>query len=172
MNDDHAARGAPELDEALADLRKAVEVGHPWHPGDFEAFTPKRAKTVATILNAALDGSLAPAALAASPEVAALIETTLAALQDPLVVHLNMVAGKIAKPLPSQLVHIYGEDVIRSAFAALIREAEARGMERACLAVSERSEWPEDEHGRTEQPELFARVINAILAEAAALKGA
>lgn len=39
----------------------------------------------------------------------------LAALEDPLVVHLNMVAGKIAKPLPSQLAHIYGEDVIRAA---------------------------------------------------------
>ena len=53
---------------------------------------------------------------------------------------------------------------------ALIREAEARGMERACLAVSEKADWPEDEHGRTEQPELFARVINAIRAEAAALR--
>ena len=41
----------------------------------------------------------------------------LAALEDPLVVHLNMVAGKIAKPLPSQLAHIYGEDVIRAALA-------------------------------------------------------
>jgi hypothetical protein len=42
----------------------------------------------------------------------------LAALEDPLVVHLNMVAGKIAKPLPSQLAHIYGEDVIRAALAS------------------------------------------------------
>lgn len=49
----------------------------------------------------------------------------------------------------------------------LIREAEARLVDRACLAVSERAGWPEDEHGRTEQPALFARVINAIRAEAA-----
>lgn len=40
-------------------------------------------------------------------------------------------------------------------------------MDRACQAVSERAEWPEDEHGRTEQPALFARVINAIRAELA-----
>jgi hypothetical protein len=76
-SEDLAARGAPELDEALADLRKAVEGGHPWHPGDFEAFTPKRAKTVATILNAVLDGSLLPAALAASP-----VDDILAQLAD------------------------------------------------------------------------------------------
>jgi len=40
--------------------------------------------------------------------------------------------------------------------------AMAAVVERACFAVSERADWPEDEHGRTEQPELFVRVINAI----------
>lgn len=38
----------------------------------------------------------------------------LTTLQDPVAVHLNMVAGKIAKPLPTQLIHIYGEEAIRS----------------------------------------------------------
>lgn len=46
--------------------------------------------------------------------------------------------------------------------------AQALVVERACIAVSEQADWPEDEHGRTEQSELFARVINAILALAPA----
>lgn len=63
---------------------------------------------------------LARALLDARAELAAAQQREaglLAALEDPLVVHLNMVAGKIAKPLPSQLAHIYGEDVIRAALA-------------------------------------------------------
>jgi len=48
------------------------------------------------------------------------------------------------------------------------KAAQAKVVERACLAVSEKADWPEDEHGRTEQPELFARVINTIRALAPA----
>lgn len=40
--------------------------------------------------------------------------------------------------------------------------AQAATVQRACMAVSEQSDWPEDEHGRTEQPALFERVINAV----------
>ena len=70
-SDTLAGRGA--LNEALADLRNAVDGGQPWHPRDFETFTPKRAQTVATILNAVIDGALVSTALASSPEVQALI---------------------------------------------------------------------------------------------------
>jgi hypothetical protein len=80
-----------------------------------------------------------PEALVQSANVQALIaaavegavQAELAALQDPLVVHLNMVAGKIAKPLPSQLVHLYGEDAIASALDRMLQEAEQRGREKA-----------------------------------------
>lgn len=71
-SDTLAARGAV-LTEALADLRNAVDGGQPWHPRDFETFTPKRAQTVATILNAVIDGSLVSTVLAASPEGMVLI---------------------------------------------------------------------------------------------------
>lgn len=58
-------------------------------------------------------------------------------------------------------------DLARQLLATMIERDEAQAaqalvVERACLAVSEQADWPEDEHGRTEQPELFARVINAI----------
>lgn len=60
-------------------------------------------------------------------------------------------------------------DLARQLLATMTERDEAQAaqalvVERACLAVSEQADWPEDEHGRTEQPELFARVINAIRA--------
>lgn len=58
----------------------------------------------------------------------------LEALQDPLVVHLNMLAGKIAKPLPSQLVHIYGEEVI-AALAEVQADARREGEQLRTLAA-------------------------------------
>lgn len=80
-------------------------------------------------------------------------------LSDPSAVRANMLRGTIAKPTVEQIVHLYG----REAFQPMIDAAIARALEKACLAVSEHADWPEDEHGRTEQGELFARVINAIL---------
>lgn len=79
-------------------------------------------------------------------------------LTDPVAVHVNMLRGTIAKPTVEQIVHLYG----REAFQPMIDVAIAKALEKACLAVSEHADWPEDEHGRTEQVELFARVINAI----------
>ena len=123
------------------------------------------------IFRAARHALFTPEALAASPEVQALIAAELAALQDPLVVHLNMVAGKIAKPLPSQLIHIYGEDVIRAACLALIREAEARGMERAA-GMCGRYVTPYGRSGST--PDAVEGAVHgvgvAIRAEAAAIR--
>lgn len=86
-------------------------------------------------------------------------------LSDPVVVHLNMLRGTIAKPTVEQIIHLYG----REAFRPMIDAAVAKALEKACLAVSEHADWPEDEHGRTEQVGLFARVINAIRAIAPAL---
>lgn len=37
------------------------------------------------------------------------------ALKDPNVVHVNMLRGGIAKPSIAQIIHIYGEDTIRTA---------------------------------------------------------
>ena len=50
-------------------------------------------------------------------------------------------------------------DLARQLLATMIERDEAQAaqalvVERACLAVSEQADWPEDEHGRTEQPEL------------------
>lgn len=48
----------------------------------------------------------------------------------------------------------------------LTSEAEAMvaaALRGAADAVSERADWPEDDHGRTLHPELFARVVEAIL---------
>lgn len=42
----------------------------------------------------------------------------------------------------------------------------AEGMRTALDVVSENADWPEDEHGRTEHPALFARISHAILAAA------
>lgn len=42
----------------------------------------------------------------------------------------------------------------------------AEGLRRALDVVSENADWPEDEHGRTEHPALFARISHAILAAA------
>jgi len=39
------------------------------------------------------------------------------ALADPHKVHLNMLAGHIAKPSPKQILHIYGADAFRAALA-------------------------------------------------------
>jgi hypothetical protein len=53
--------------------------------------------------------------------------------------------------------------------AALSRrdaQMRAEGMRRALDVVSENADWPEDEHGRTEHPALFARISHAILAAA------
>ena len=86
-------------------------------------------------------------------------------LTDPVTVHANMLRGSIAKPTVEQIVHLYGCE----AFQPMIDAAIAKALERACLAVSEHADWPEDEHGRTEQVELFARVINAIRAITPAL---
>lgn len=38
-----------------------------------------------------------------------------AGLVDPAVVHINMLAGVIAKPSLAQIIHIYGEDALRAA---------------------------------------------------------
>ena len=38
-----------------------------------------------------------------------------AALADPAKVHINMLAGVIAKPSLAQIIHIYGEDALRAA---------------------------------------------------------
>lgn len=81
-------------------------------------------------------------------------------LSDPVTVHANMLRGSIAKPTVEQIIHLYG----REAFQPMIDAAMARALEKACLAVSEHADWPEDEHGRTEQVGLFARVINTIRA--------
>lgn len=83
-----------------------------------------------------------------------------ARLSDPIAVHANMLRGAIAKPTVEQIIHLYG----RKAFQPMIDAAVAKALEDACVAVSEHADWPEDEHGRTEQGGLFARVINAILA--------
>lgn len=79
-------------------------------------------------------------------------------------VKLDTIVGVTPDALP------FVKDLLRTVIAlhADAKAAQAMVVERACLAVSERAEWPEDEHGRTEQPALFARVINAIRAEAAA----
>ena len=79
-------------------------------------------------------------------------------LTDPVVVHANLLRGTVAMPTVEQIIHLYG----REAFQPMIDVAIAKALEKACLAVSEHADWPEDEHGRTEQVELFARVINAI----------
>lgn len=42
----------------------------------------------------------------------------------------------------------------------------AEGMRKALDVASENADWPEDEHGRTEHPALFARISHAILAAA------
>lgn len=89
-------------------------------------------------------------------------------LSDPVTVHANMLRGTIAKPTVEQIVHLYG----REAFQPMIDVAIAKALEKACLAVSEHADWPEDEHGRTEQVGLFARVINAIRAITPALSPA
>lgn len=81
-------------------------------------------------------------------------------LTDPVTVHANMLRGTIAKPTVEQIIHLYG----RGAFQPMIDASIAKALEKACLAVSEHADWPEDEHGRTEQVGLFARVINAIRA--------
>lgn len=86
-------------------------------------------------------------------------------LSDPVTVHANMLRGSIAKPTVEQIVHLYG----REAFQPMIDVAIAKALEKACLAVSEHADWPEDEHGRTEQVGLFVRVINAIRAITPAL---
>lgn len=39
----------------------------------------------------------------------------MAALSDPNAVHINMLRGTIAKPSVEQIIHIYGEDVLRAA---------------------------------------------------------
>lgn len=91
---------------------------------------------------------------------AALAPTDAPDLADPVTVHANMLRGSIAKPTVEQIVHLYG----REAFQPMIDVAIAKALEKACLTVSEHADWPEDEHGRTEQVELFARVINAIRA--------
>ena len=85
-------------------------------------------------------------------------------LTDSVTVHANMLRGTIAKPTVDQIIHLYG----REAFQPMIDAAVAKALEDACLAVSEHADWPEDEHGRTEQVGLFARVINAICAIAPA----
>lgn len=90
--------------------------------------------------------------------MAALGVTPAPDLSDPVTVHANMLRGSIAKPTVEQIVHLYG----REAFQSMIDVAIAEALEGACLAVSEHADWPEDEHGRTEQVDLFARVINAI----------
>lgn len=90
--------------------------------------------------------------------LAALDLTPAPDLSDPVTVHANMLRGSIAKPTVEQIVHLYG----REAFQPMIDVAIAKALEKACLAVSEHADWPEDEHGRTEQVDLFARVINAI----------
>lgn len=112
-----------DLETALAELISVTEgpaMGRPWVPADFVSDTTGEAfaTVVATVLNAVLSGQLIPL-----ETCNARVAAELAALQDPLVVHLNMVAGKIAKPLPSQLVHIYGEDTIRAALDAMISRA-------------------------------------------------
>lgn len=81
-------------------------------------------------------------------------------LSDPIAVHANMLRGTIAKPTVDQIIHLYGREV----FQPMIDAAVAKALEEVCLAVSEHADWPEDENGRTEQVELFARVINAICA--------
>lgn len=48
-------------------------------------------------------------------EAAAEIERLRAALADPAKVHINMLAGVIAKPSLAQIIHIYGEDALRAA---------------------------------------------------------
>lgn len=88
----------------------------------------------------------------------------IAGMQDPVAVHANMLRGTIAKPTVDQIIHLYG----REAFQPMIDAAVAKALGKACLAVSEHANWPEDEHGRTEQVGLFARVINAICAIAPA----
>ena len=90
--------------------------------------------------------------------LAALDMTPSPDLSDPVTVHANMLRGSIAKPTVEQIIHLYG----REAFQPMIDAAIAKALEGACLAVSEHADWPEDEHGRTEQVDLFARVINAI----------
>lgn len=70
--------------------------------------------------------------------------------------------------------HQHVEEICRAltpadALAALSRrDAQMRteGMRRALDVVSENADWPEDEHGRTEHPALFARISHAILAAA------
>lgn len=43
------------------------------------------------------------------------LEAEITALSDPVVVHVNMLRGGIAKPSLAQIIHIYGEEAIRAA---------------------------------------------------------
>ncbi|GEM_PF-2736771 len=51
-------------------------------------------------------------------EAADLLDQMADALTDPNAVHVNMLAGHIAKPSIDQIVHIYGADALRAAVSA------------------------------------------------------
>lgn len=55
---------------------------------------------------------------AEAAKLAAENERLRTALADPAVVHINMLAGVIAKPSPAQIIHIYGDDALRAALQA------------------------------------------------------
>lgn len=60
----------------------------------------------------------------------------------------------------------YTVEELKSALSRRDAQMRAEGMRRALDVVSENADWPEDEHGRTEHPALFARISHAILAAA------
>lgn len=60
------------------------------------------------------------------------------ALADPNVVHVNMLRGGIAKPSIAQIIHIYGEDAIRTALSATPAQEEGVRVHRITRAAAER----------------------------------
>lgn len=60
----------------------------------------------------------------------------------------------------------YTVEELKSVLSRRDAQMRAEGMRRALDVISENADWPEDEHGRTEYPALFARISHAILAAA------
>lgn len=75
------------------------------------------------------------------------------ALSDPNAVHINMLTGRIARPTPEQIVHIYGADVLaRAALNTGAPEEKGQGM-----------------NDRTDEGPLIERLLQALDDAAATL---
>lgn len=78
----------------------------------------------------------------------ALAEELEALLSDPVAVHVNMLAGKIAKPSIESIIHLYGADALR---AALRADHDAGGAVAMREAAARLIESRADEHGADAQ---------------------